>query len=81
MHTIFDWVTMLVFGALATLFLHRSIGTRIRGDHAWKYLPAALGCVAIDMVGNAGQRLLAILLLIVVVAYGMAVLKPWTRDL
>ena len=76
MQTIFDWVALAMFCALATLFLQRSTGPAIRGDRAIKYLPAALGCALGNYLGNHGHALGATAVLLLVAGYAVVVLKP-----
>lgn len=54
MTTVFDWLTMAIFCVLVVIFLQRSAGERPEHDVMWKYLPAALGCMIANYIGNHG---------------------------
>lgn len=77
MNTIYDWVTVAIFGALAILFLHRSVGPQRAGDRPAYYLPPAAGCAAANYLGNNDQKWNAIALTVAVVGYILFVLKPF----
>jgi len=79
MDTIYDWVTVGMFGFLAILFLHRSVGPRRPADRTIYYLPPALGCAGANYLGNHDQKWPAIALTIAVVGYVLFVLKPFDR--
>lgn len=76
MHTIFDWITMALFCALALLFLQRSVGPALAGDRAWHYLPPALLLACADQLGNRGYSIAAVALLVLAGGYAVAVLRP-----
>lgn len=80
MSTIFDWVTMAIFGALVVLFLQRSTGPARASDTIYHYLPPALGCAVANYLGNHDQRIAAIALIIAVVGYILFILKPFERS-
>ena len=80
MQTVFDWLSVLMFGALALLFLKRSMeGESVMA--MWNYLPPALLCAAADYAGNHEFSALALLLFAMFLAYMVFVLKPidWNR--
>ena len=79
MNSIFDWVTMLIFGGLVVLFLQRSVGPEHPNDKIYHYLPPALGCAIADYLGNNNQRIAAIALTIVVVGYILLFMKPFDK--
>jgi hypothetical protein len=79
MSTIFDWVTVAIFGALVVLFLQRSMGPARASDTIFHYFPPALGCALANYLGNEGYRIAAIALSIAVVGYILFVLKPFER--
>jgi hypothetical protein len=79
MSTIFDWVTVAIFGALVVLFLQRSTGPAPASDTILHYFPPALGCALANYLGNEGYRIAAIALSIAVVGYILFVLKPFER--
>ena len=77
MQTIFDWITMAVFGGLVVLFLQRSAGPEDRHDKMYHYVPPALGCAAANYLGNNGQQTVAIVIILAVVGYILFVLHPF----
>lgn len=79
MSTIFDWVTMAIFGAMVVLFLQRSMGPARASDTIFHYFPPALGCAIANYLGNEGQPVPAIALIIAVVGYIIFILKPFER--
>jgi hypothetical protein len=79
MSTIFDWVTMAIFGGMVVLFLQRSMGPARGSDTIFHYFPPALGCAIANYLGNHDQRVAAIALIIAVVGYILFVLKPFER--
>ncbi|UVI39072.1 XrtV sorting system accessory protein [Qipengyuania spongiae] len=77
MKTIFDWLAVLLFCAIALTYLHRSLAPRsLRSDHMLAYLPPVLGCVAANWLGNDGAAIAAYALLFASAAYYVMVLKP-----
>lgn len=78
METVYDWVTVAVFGALAVLFLQRSSQER-PGDKIIHYLPPAIGCAVSNYLGNKGFTLPAVGLLVAAMAYIHFILKPFDR--
>lgn len=79
METVYDWVTVAVFGALAVLFLQRSSEDQPR-DKIIHYIPPALGCAVSNYLGNEGFTLPAVGALVAVMAYIQFVLKPFDRS-
>ena len=75
METPFDWLTVLTFMGLAVLFLQRSTEEK-PSDSIWQYLPPAVGCALVNYLGNNGYGMIAIVGLVVVLAYIYYVLKP-----
>lgn len=78
METVYDWVSLALFGGLIVLFLERS-SMPDPPDRVWHYLPPAIGCAGANYAGNEGWPLLAVLLLGAVIAYIVYILKPWVR--
>lgn len=76
--TIYDWVTILGFAGLVTLFLQRS-SLEVSRDSIWQYLPPSIGFAATNYFGNEGMDVVAIALGIVTVVYIFVVLKPQMR--
>ncbi len=81
METIFDWVTVIIFGGMIVLFLHRSTTDEAPRDHIIQYLPPSLGCAIANYFGNQGQVQLAAAVVIGVIIYVAIVLKPFNLKL
>ena len=79
MTTVFDWLTVAIFAALAVVYLQRSVGPRPAHDAIWKYVPPALSCVAANQVGNAGWALPAAVIMLSAMAYVWFVIRPLDR--
>jgi hypothetical protein len=79
MKSIYDWVTMIIFGGLVVLFLQRSMAPTHPADRTYHYLPPALGCALANYLGNSDQRVAAIALVIAVVGYILFFLKPFDK--
>nr|WP_279338851.1 XrtV sorting system accessory protein [Sphingomonas sp. BGYR3] len=62
------------------LFLQRSTGQARAGDHPIRYLPPALGCALANWLGNEGHAVAAIAVGMLIIAYILAVLRPWPLD-
>lgn len=77
METIYDWITVAIFGGLIVLFLHRSVGDAPPKDNILQYMPPAIGCALANYVGNEGQGALSALIVVAVLAYILLVLKPF----
>ena len=75
MKTIYDILTVLIFGGLVTLFLHRSQAEQPK-DQISLYLPAAVGCAIVNYLGNNGYQIVAVLGLTAILMYIWYVLKP-----
>ena len=73
METIFDWLTVITFGALAVLYLQRSSMAEPR-DSTWHYIPPAIGCAMVNYLGNQGYPYLAVIGLDAILAYAYYVL-------
>lgn len=78
METVYDWVTVLGFAGLVTLFLQRS-SLENPPDTIWHYLPPAIGAAVTNYFGNEGQDAIAIIVGAISVAYVIIVLKPKLR--
>jgi hypothetical protein len=77
METVFDWITVAIFGGMVVLFLHRSTSDEPPKDNIMQYLPPALGCAVANYFGNQGQKELAAAIVFGVLAYIAFVLKPF----
>ena len=76
METLYDWATVAAFAGLVVLFLQRSTA-ETPSDTIWQYLPPAAGCALGNWLGNEGNDLLAILVLLFSAVYVLLVLKPF----
>lgn len=76
METVFDWITLALFGGLVVLFLERSAQAE-PSDNIWQYLPPALGCAVANYLGNHEQRIVASAIIVGAIAYVHVVLKPF----
>ena len=78
METVYDWVSLAIFAGLIVLFLQRSTGERAEKDVSLiYYLGAGAGCAVADYLGNHGQDIFAILLLVATIAFIVHFLKPF----
>ncbi|MXP28648.1 hypothetical protein GRI58_07425 [Porphyrobacter algicida] len=75
METVYDWITVLGFAGLVTLFLQRS-SLENPPDTIWHYLPPAIGAALTNYFGNEGNHIVAIAVGIASIAYVILVLKP-----
>jgi hypothetical protein len=80
MSTVFDWVTMIIFGGLVVLFLQRSIGPGPKQDTILHYMPPAVGCAVANYLGNHGHGAIAIAIVLAIVGYVIFVMKPFDRQ-
>lgn len=82
METVYDWITVAIFGGLVVLFLHRSVQPGEPQDTIYHYLPPAVGCAVANWVGNPPQNqgLLSFLIVAGVLIYVLFVLKPFGFD-
>ncbi len=77
METLYDWITVAIFGGLVVLFLHRSMSETEPKDTIYHYLPPAVGCAVANYAGNHGQGLLSAVIVVGILAYVALVLKPF----
>ncbi len=75
--TIYDWVTVAIFGGMVVLFLQRSMAEEEPKDKIIQYLPPSILCALANYFGNHGQDALAIATILVVIGYIAVVLKPF----
>ena len=76
MQTLFDWLAIILFCAIAVTFLQRSVSPSARPDPIYHYIPPAIGCALANGMGNAGFVGFAALLLAATFVYYVVVLKP-----
>ena len=78
MSTPFDFASVVLFGLIAVVFLHRS--SKDEQDHVplWAYGGCAVACAAGDVLANNGYVPIGLLLLFAAVASGVwiVVKKP-----
>lgn len=77
METVYDWITVAIFGGMVVLFLHRSTQEEPPKDSLLQYLPPAVGCALANYVGNHGQGPLSALIVVAVLVYIALVLRPF----
>jgi hypothetical protein len=77
MSTVYDWVTLAIFGGLVVLFLQRSVEGSEKQDSIYHYLPPAIGCAVANYLGNHDQQVIAAILIIAIVGYVIFVMKPF----
>lgn len=77
MQTIYDWLTVGIFCALITLFLHRSVDVDEPRDSLWQYLVASAGCALVNWLGNEGRHLPALGALALTLGFIHRVLAPF----
>jgi hypothetical protein len=80
METIYDWITVAIFGGMVVLFLQRSTQAEPK-DTLIQYLPPAVGCAIANYVGNHGQGPLSAAIVVAVLVYILIVLKPFDLKL
>lgn len=69
METVWDWVTVMIFAGLVTLFLSRSVQPEEEDDSLAHYLVPSAGCAAANYLGNEGQGWAAALMIGAVLFY------------
>lgn len=81
MQTVYDWVSVGIFGGLIILFLQRSTSDAPRhGDSLLLYLAAGVGCAVANYLGNAGHHVIAIGLIGLTVGFIFHYLKPFSSS-
>lgn len=78
MQTVYDWITVAIFAGLIVLFLQRSTA-EVQTDHLSQYIPPMLGCAFANWLGNKGEDLFAIPVLVATFMYIYYVLKPFPK--
>ena len=88
METVYDWITVALFGALVVLFLHRSVTQTEHQDTIYHYLPPAIGCAVANYVGNDHDNYfngmggpISAAIVVAVLIYVVLVLKPFGINL
>lgn len=69
METLWDWVTVMIFAGLVTLFLSRSVQADEEDDSLAHYLVPSVGCAAANWLGNEGHGWAAVLMIGAVLLY------------
>lgn len=80
MNTIYDWLTVAIFAALIVVLLQRSVGPQENEDKLYHYFPPAVGCGVANYLGNDGQDVAAILVIVAAIAYAIHFLRPRTQN-
>lgn len=75
MQTVYDWLTIAIFAGLIILFLQRSSADEPK-DKIYQYVPAGIACALANYLGNSGQDILAVLVIVALAVYVWLVLKP-----
>jgi uncharacterized membrane protein YjjP (DUF1212 family) len=79
MSTVYDWVSLAIFAGLIVLFLQRSTSDRVEKDVSlFYYLGAGAACAIANYLGNHGQDIAAIALLVATLVFIFVYLKPIT---
>ena len=77
MSSVYDWVSLAIFAGLIVLFLQRSTSDRDEKDvPLLYYLGAGAACAVANYLGNHGQDLVAIAVLLATIAFILVYLKP-----
>ncbi len=80
MSTIYDWVSLAIFAGLIVLFLQRSTSEQSEKDVSLLYyLAAGGGCALVNYLGNHGQDIVAIAVLVATIGFIIFFLKPFRR--
>ena len=75
MQTVYDWLTLIIFSGLVVLFLERSV-KGVRDDPMWMYLLAGGLCAVANYLGNNGQQIGAVLIILVNISFIAWYLNP-----
>jgi uncharacterized membrane protein YjjP (DUF1212 family) len=79
MSTVYDWVSLAIFAGLIVLFLQRSTSDRAENDVSlFYYLGAGAACAVANYLGNHGQDIAAVALLVATLVFIFVCLKPIT---
>jgi uncharacterized membrane protein YjjP (DUF1212 family) len=79
MSTVYDWVSLAIFAGLIVLFLQRSTSDRAENDVSlFYYLGAGAACAVANYLGNHGQDIAAVALLVATLVFILVYLKPIT---
>jgi hypothetical protein len=79
MQTAYDWVTMLIFAALVTLFLARSSREAGAEDRILPYLAASALCAVANWLGNRGDDVLALAVIAAALGVGLHIVGRGAR--
>jgi hypothetical protein len=78
MESPYDWICLAIFAGLVVLFLHRSTdGSSDQNDSLLFYLAAGAGCGVANYLGNRGDDLIAIPIIVTTLAFIDYFLKPF----
>ena len=79
METIFDWLTVALFAAIAVLFLQRSFRDD-EVDSIWHYLPPCIVLAIANQLGNHGYTTIAAIMIVAALAYFVKLLIPMGKS-
>lgn len=74
MSTVYDFMTMGLFAALAVIFLHRSTRPEPDTHPIWMYGLAGVACATANFCGNHGYAFIAVVLMALVTGFLLWVL-------
>jgi len=77
MQTVFDWLSVLLFGVLALTFLQRSVKRPTFSDPILSYIPVCIGCVLGNWLGNNGYAFLGAFVITAAAAYTFFIIRPF----
>lgn len=75
METVYDWITVMIFAGLVTLFLSHSIDPRGDDDSLWHYALPAVACGLANWLGNQGYGWAAVILIAAALGYMLRFLR------
>ena len=78
MRTVFDFVSIAVFAAVAVMFIQAVVTERVKLKQVWKYGLAGAGCALANHLGDDGLRIEAVFVALLTVAFALLVLLPIT---
>ncbi|MGB3472825.1 MAG: XrtV sorting system accessory protein [Erythrobacter sp.] len=78
--TLFDWMAMAIFCALAITWLSRSVAQPRFHDPVFPYAACAIGCAGGNWLGNEGHSLLAYAVLGVTAIFYLLRIRPFRQD-
>ena len=77
MTTVFDWLAVAVFSALAITYLSRSMRKPGFDDPVWRYAAIAVACALANWLGNEGHVVAAAATLAGAIVAYIVVIRPF----